>query len=322
MRWIDDLKTALDQSGMAVLVTLARVEGSAPRAAGTKMVVHRNGVVGTIGGGNLEHKVIDQARKMLGVDECGPRLQKYPLGPLLNQCCGGHVSVLLEKVTRNHRTLLREFEARERKPIYLRSAVSGDTVNKEIVSADWVRALGIGQEAESLPMLVTENLVESEDFLLEQLEEQIPHIVLFGSGHVGRALVPVLASLNVTITWVDGRATEFPDVIPNNVTKQVSDDALHVVEAGSSGAIYLVMTYSHDIDYDLVRAILRRGDARYCGLIGSASKRARFVQRMEKDGLTSEQIAGLTCPIGVPGTGGKRPEEIAISVAAQILQVL
>jgi xanthine dehydrogenase accessory factor len=146
---------------------------------------------------------------------------------------------------------------------------------------------------------------------------------MFGAGHVGRAVAAALAPLPFDVTWVDARADEFPEHVPLNHTKHVSEDCSGFVDAAPPGALYLVFTHSHQMDYELTAKILGRGDAVYCGLIGSKTKRARFENRLLKERVVSEEdLPKLTCPIGVPGISGKEPEVIAASVAAQLLMVV
>ena len=86
------------------------------------------------------------------------------------------------------------------------------------------------------------------------------------------------------------------------------------------GACYLVMTHSHPLDQEICAQVLQRDDFAYCGLIGSLSKRRRFERQLQKQGLSEGALQRLTCPIGVPGIQGKQPVEIALAVAAQLLQ--
>jgi xanthine dehydrogenase accessory factor len=81
------------------------------------------------------------------------------------------------------------------------------------------------------------------------------------------------------------------------------------------------MTHSHPLDYDICQRILQRDDFAYCGLIGSRAKRHRFARIMRECALPAAALDKLTCPIGVQGISGKRPEEIAIAVTAELLQV-
>ncbi len=146
-------------------------------------------------------------------------------------------------------------------------------------------------------------------------------VALFGAGHVGRALAHVLATLPAQVVWIDPRAAEFPDHVPSNVEVRVSALPVHEVASLPAGAQVLIMTHSHQLDLDLVDAALGRLDFASVGLIGSLTKRARVVKRLGLRGHGTEAISRLLCPIGIAGAGGKHPAEIAISVAAQILQI-
>jgi xanthine dehydrogenase accessory factor len=157
--------------------------------------------------------------------------------------------------------------------------------------------------------------------LLEPIEPPAFHIALFGAGHVGKALVKLLGDVPCRITWIDTRDNIFPETIPGNVTINVSDQPESEIGAIPAGSFVLVMTHSHPLDQGILVAALKRDDFRYVGLIGSATKRARFIRRLRALGLGDGELARLTCPIGVEGAGGKHPAEIAIAVAAQLLQV-
>ena len=143
--------------------------------------------------------------------------------------------------------------------------------------------------------------------------------MLFGAGHVGRALVQVLAALPCRVTWVDARESEFPISVPDNVTVVATDMPEAEVAAAPRGAYFLVMTHSHPLDQTLAEAILRRGDFAYFGLIGSISKRRQFERRMSQRGFSEASFKDMTCPIGVPGITGKEPSTIAVAVAAAIV---
>lgn len=153
--------------------------------------------------------------------------------------------------------------------------------------------------------------------LFEAVSAPAWHIALYGAGHVGRALAALLGTLDCRVTWIDSRPAEFPSVLPGNVT--VAHD-LPPAEL-PPGTCVLVMTHDHALDFDLVAAALPRAELPFVGLIGSETKRARFVSRLAKAGLPADAIRRLTCPIGLPGTGDKAPAEIAIAVAAQLLQI-
>lgn len=149
-------------------------------------------------------------------------------------------------------------------------------------------------------------------------------LALFGGGHVGKALVNVLAPLPFAITWIDSRDEIFPAQVPDNVQCEHSDPVQAAVAGLASGSRVLVMSFSHAEDLDIVAACLKRlrerDDLPYVGLIGSKSKWATFRHRLEECGFGEADFARVTCPIGVPGITGKQPEVIAVAVAAQLLQ--
>jgi xanthine dehydrogenase accessory factor len=157
--------------------------------------------------------------------------------------------------------------------------------------------------------------------LLEPLLPPAWNVAVFGAGHVGRALVGLLGGLPCRVSWIDARAGEFPAEVPAGVERIVAEAPADEVADLPAGCDVVVMTHSHELDQEIVEAALRRHDLRYLGLIGSATKRARFLARLAERGFPPDQLARLTCPVGVPGAGGKLPAEIAIAVAAQLLQV-
>ena len=154
-------------------------------------------------------------------------------------------------------------------------------------------------------------------------ERTLP-VALFGGGHVGHALVQVLANLPFSLTWVDSRDGVFPARLPQGVICEHSDPVQAAVADVTPGALVLIMSFSHAEDLDIVAACLLRqraqGDLPYIGLIGSKTKWATFRHRLEARGFSAAELAHVTCPIGVPGILGKDPEVIAVAVAAQLLQ--
>ena len=151
-------------------------------------------------------------------------------------------------------------------------------------------------------------------------------VALFGGGHVGHALIDVLARLPLLVTWIDSRDEIFPASLPSNISCQYSDPVQAEVGALASGSRVLVMSFSHAEDLEVVAACLTRqrlqADLPYLGLIGSQTKWATFQRRLAARGFSAQELAHVTCPIGVAGISGKEPEVIAVAVAAQILQTL
>ena len=160
--------------------------------------------------------------------------------------------------------------------------------------------------------------------LKQRLLSQAKPLALFGGGHVGHALVNVLSMLPFQVQWIDSRDEIFPAELPANVVSDHSDPVHAAVDALPSDACVLIMSFSHAEDLDVVAACLKRqrlqGDLKFVGLIGSKTKWATFQHRLEAKGFSAEELAFITCPIGVEGIHGKEPEVIAVAVAAQLLQ--
>lgn len=141
-------------------------------------------------------------------------------------------------------------------------------------------------------------------------------IALFGAGHVGRAVVRVLATLRCRVDWIDAREEQFPASLPTNVHASAPVDPVALVRQLPAGSTMVVMTHDHALDFSLVAAGLER-DVAAVLLIGSATKRARFARRLG----TLAADPRFVCPIGDPAWGGKLPAEIAIATAAELLRV-
>jgi xanthine dehydrogenase accessory factor len=163
------------------------------------------------------------------------------------------------------------------------------------------------------------------DALRQRLAPAHLPVALFGGGHVGHALVAALGLLPFDVTWVDSREGIFPQQLPENVQCEQSDPVQAAVPALAPQSRVLIMSFSHAEDLDIVLACLARqraqADLPYIGLIGSRTKWATFRKRLTERGYTEAELAQVTCPIGVPGIDDKRPEVIAASVVAQLLQV-
>ena len=145
---------------------------------------------------------------------------------------------------------------------------------------------------------------------------------LYGAGHVGRAIAHLLATLPCRVQWIDERESEFPppDSSAPHIQRLCVEPVQAEVQHAPPGAFYLVLTHRHDLDLAITETILRRADFAWLGLIGSATKRARFLARLAERGVPASSLTRLTCPIGLAGINGKQPELIALAVVAQLLQ--
>lgn len=323
--WVTTALDILQRKKAFVLVTVIRTQGSVPRETGTKMFVTDNNVIDTIGGGNFEFIVIEQCRKMLATNNSDVRLQHYPLGPLTRQCCGGRVSVLLEMITLLQVPLLRSFVSaiKSENGLTLVTDFSKKSAKKSLthglVDTPSIRDFERNLFACNSKDLSDKNIAA---FLEPLPTPQIP-LYIFGAGHVGRAVVDIVSKLPFRIIWVDPRPNEFPNVLPYGVTKVTEGDFIALINEAPSNAYYLIFTHSHPLDFSITAAILEKGDFIYCGLIGSATKKARFKSRFFKEcNLDEAQLSRLTCPVGIECISGKEPIKIAVSISAQLIQTL
>ena len=375
-RCFSSLSALVKEGQPCALVTVAGVAGSAPREAGARMIVAPEQLLGTIGGGNLEFEAARIARARLADPAAGPRrfVELFPLGPMLEQCCGGAVYLHFELFTAaageapaTWLRLAREAE-QDNAPAVLASRVlqaahegvagadsgsdpgavaalpeggsgkavataaglvapSGDAELDRLAQARAPALLtGAGGEGGALlhPLKETSSVLPelADALFFEILRPCDFQVVLFGAGHVGQALTQVLTgAVPCRILWIDSRPGQFPAAAPDNVETRAAQDPVAQVGGLPPDAYCLVMTHSHELDQNLCEALLRRGDFAWLGLIGSATKQRRFMQRFKEKGLTQAQLARLTCPIGIPDIQSKQPGAIAVSVAAQLLQL-
>jgi xanthine dehydrogenase accessory factor len=313
---MDDWIDAIGQ-GQAVLVTVAMVEGSGPREPGAKMLVDAARLYGTVGGGHLELRAAEIARAMLA-SGAPPRLERFALGPSLGQCCGGVVHLAFERLEADHADLLAQ---RHGQDSFRLSCLDGEPATALFDDAG--RQLAGASAPQFAHTRCTHVMQEGSGrrWLVDPLFAPRAHLMLFGAGHVGAALVRALAALPCRVTWVDERDDLFPAVLPANVAVEATDTPEALVAKASAGTSFLVMTHSHALDLRLSEAILSRPGADWFGLIGSHTKRKQFEHRLRARGFGQARIDAMVCPIGLPGIGGKAPAVIAASVAAQLLQV-
>ena len=311
--WARAALARLDAHDEAALVTVLATEGSAPREAGTKMVVWRGGQDGTIGGGNLEYRVADQARRMLDGGQAHFAIQDYPLGPLLGQCCGGRVRLLVERIDGESLAWLdaaaRACEAGA--PFRLRAEIMGGGLARSVAAA----GVDTADNSPRTPIPEVRTLSET-------ITPKRPRLVMFGAGHVAQAVARAFAPLPFHLDWLASREDLRPEAGGTSADILSEDELEACLEAAPADAFFAIFTHSHDLDYRLTRAALRRGDFRYLGLIGSATKRVRFERRLRDDGLTDTDLSRLTCPIGIPALKSKAPSVIAVALAAELLQLL
>ncbi|PWE32095.1 xanthine dehydrogenase accessory protein XdhC [Maritimibacter sp. 55A14] len=308
------LRAAIARHGPVARVVIAEVAGSAPREPGAAMLVWPGGQSGTIGGGALEWEAAGIARDRLAAARAAPGheylekdegrgaalILRRPLGPALGQCCGGAVVLVVEIFA-----AVPEAEAG-----VVARPVSGAAEMPLALRRLLAQARSGGHAP--VPQLL-------EGWMVEPLSRAQREIWIWGAGHVGRALVATLAPLpEFAITWVDTAADRFPEDVRDGITQLVAVNPADLVAHAPATAEHLVLTYSHALDLELCHRLLGHGFAR-AGLIGSATKWARFRRRLRQLGHSPARISRIDCPIGDPALG-KHPRAIAIGVASEMLR--
>ncbi|MCX7285575.1 MAG: xanthine dehydrogenase accessory protein XdhC [Novosphingobium sp.] len=302
MDWLDHLRSVPAGTVPMAMISVLATEGSAPRGAGTRMLVTAQAEHGTIGGGALEYRAVEQARAVLAHPPGTWRVQDYPLGPLLGQCCGGRVRVLVEHVDRDALG-------------WLDDAGDGRVLISQLKAGAIQRHVTDGPAA---PLSARGDRPREGSRLAELIGPPRRPIYLFGAGHVGQAIARHIAGLPMRLAWFDTRplfeTIDGVTVVPESAIAQC------VAEAPDDAAV-VILTHDHALDYRLTLAALTRAPLAFTGLIGSQTKRARFLSRLERDGMSAEARGRLTCPIGLPGVTGKEPDVIAIALLAQLLRL-
>jgi xanthine dehydrogenase accessory factor len=330
---LPELRKLRSQGEDACLVSIVNVRGSAPREPGATMLVSTsNGVIGSMGGGQLEYLCSQKAASaLLAKPQPGSSswLRTFPLGSSFGQCCGGVVDVHFEVISASGESWLdcASDHHENRRDFVL---VSGSNGTSAVVGELACEGFGVDEKTlESVSIKARKMLKdktsdcwdgEARTFYRCIVDTDF-EVALFGAGHVGSALVAVLGMLECSVRWIDNRRGVIPEYLPDNITAIECASPAREVDAMPAGTSFVVMTHSHPLDFEICEKVLRRQDAIYCGLIGSVSKRRRFEHLMKKQGMHEALLDELTCPIGASGISGKRPAEIAIAVTAELLQI-
>jgi len=292
-----DLPGLVARHGAVARATVVRAEGSAPQGVGAAMSILPDGEFeGTIGGGALEHAALRTARRMLSAPPApwARLVQDFPLGPALGQCCGGRVTLLFE--------VFRHAEAAAL------AALAGSAISRPLASGlPPVSAVPGG------------DWTVRDGWFTEPAPPALAPLFLYGAGHVGRAVVRAFEGLPFHIYWVDVARDRFPEQAPAHVEILPAAEMTIAAARAPGDAWHVVMTFAHQLDFEICRTVLARGDFSYLGLIASKTKRARFLSRLRDAGLPDGALARLHAPLGLPGLKAKAPAEIATSLAADIL---
>ncbi len=303
------LHRLIARDGVAALVTVVGAKGSTPREAGARMVVSVGGAIsGTIGGGRLELDAMERAIAAMHEGRDASERLDLALGPSIGQCCGGAVSALVETFTGARLAAIARLAEAEAIGPFQTTAVcaGGAPIERRVVGTERLEATAA---------------VDAAGRLDESFGEPLRELLLFGAGHVGRAVVLALAPLSFHVRWIDGRRSAFPDLPLARLEQVVTGAPAAELKTASSNAFVLIMTHDHGLDLDILHAALSEQRFPYVGLIGSCTKRARFEHRLAELGHPASRIRAFTCPVGIPGITSKEPAHIAISVVAELLIV-
>ena len=264
------------------------------------MLVTAHEIWQTIGGGALEFDVMATARAMLlaraDVGRWDRQLVRRVLGPDMGQCCGGSLSLLLEKFGPDEAAVLAGLAA---------AADTGTRLAHPLVAAIPLRKAKPGEQS-------------AETMFVAPVDDGQRPLFIYGAGHVARAVVPRMIGLGFDLFLVDVVKSRFPPPNSHAATHVLAHHPETVAARAPASAVHLVMTHDHALDEAICLAILSRGDFGFLGLIGSATKRARFVRRLRQAGVAPEHLDRLVCPIGIAEISGKTPDMVALSVAAQL----
>ncbi|MES0003864.1 xanthine dehydrogenase accessory protein XdhC [Mesorhizobium sp. M0062] len=328
---VQRLRAFLASADRFALVEVASTKGSTPREKGAFMLVSQAAIFGTIGGGQLEYIAIDKARQMVGSSPSplwggsgGARRPGGGGGPPPPPPRGGGGADDRAKPPRFA-------DAATRRPLTdppHKGEGKEARIGFDEVCATLDVPLGpeIGQccggRVEVLIRIVDAALTAELIAAAEAEEAHLPHVYIFGGGHVGQALAATVALLPVHGVVIETRA-EALEGMPETVERRLTPMPEAEVRNAPAGTAFAILTHDHALDFLIVAEALKRDDAAYVGMIGSKTKRATFRNWILKsaDG-TEAELARLVSPIGGDAVRDKRPPVIAALAAAEIMTAL
>jgi xanthine dehydrogenase accessory factor len=354
MTWLSSLKKTIALNNGCVLITVIATKGSTPCSVGDKIVYSNKQLAfGSIGGGNLEFQALTLAQNLLDKDSNSTHLEKYPLGATLGQCCGGYVKVMFESFVNNstkhnkkNSWLESASDLIEKQQDFVIATIIKDQTNKENSGEKFVYTANQdsslysdsdlnGKIRDGAYNLLSENnsptIVQyqsNSESLVEVCYEKVNNtelqsVAIFGAGHISRALMPILSKLPIRIYWIDDRAEQFEQY--QGDTSQINivcDDFISGLEDLPDETYCLVITYSHQMDFDICEKIISRNSFSYLGMIGSRIKGNKFRDRLLQKGHPKETVDKFICPIGAKQKFLKSPTAIAVTIAMDLLNFL
>lgn len=293
------------------LVALIESEGSTPRSSGAYMLVNKEGwVAGTVGGGGMEYAAVCEAQKKLLAGECKSFAKRFDLTTAAGMACGGYCSLQF--------CYMPPCQATEILVEYILYKLKG--------AASWWLLLPMGagniSVQDSLPVMKHQCFykLDGQEYFAQEYNYD-GSVFIFGAGHVARELVPLLTHLGFRCLVYDDRA-EFADpaVFPTAFrVQQVDYTKLGEVCSPTCRDYTVVMTRGHVHDANCERFLLKTR-VPYIGIMGSKNKARLAREALLAEGYSEAELARITTPIGID-IGSETPAEIAVSIAAQLIQV-
>jgi xanthine dehydrogenase accessory factor len=293
----DDLDLLVDAAHSAAaalpsaLVTVLASTGSTPRHPPAKMIVRSDGTAsGTIGGGRLEAEIMEAAA---AVASGASPLRLHRATRDFGMCCGGALDLWIEPLDAARADALMEVARRlaRRLPTALATSLTAPGGKQALV--------------EDPCLEIRRPRLEGDCFVEPVLPRD--RLLLFGNGHVARALAGLAAGTGFEVVVCDD------DV----------DYVLASVGPFGRGDHAIIATRDHDLDQAVLDQLLPRRELASIGMLGSQRKRERFRARVESRfgrDLGDADWARLRCPVGID-IGAETPEEIAVSIVAELVRI-
>lgn len=340
-----ELLSALQTEDHVMLATIISTSGSTPASAFSKMLIKRGGTesVGTVGGGCLEGDVLEAAKRLYQDDKA--EIMTFHLNEdefVQGLICGGSLDVLIEPITKNDFTLVRDLKALrdEGEDCILTTVLSssGKILAKVLVlgedSSELEKELtGLKSSIPNLKSLLTEELhkahhrnetrrmkLAESELILEPIQGT-PSLIIFGGGHVSRYVCKAATMAGFRITVVDDRpqyanSERFPEAARTLATDYT--EAFAQLDVKPSTYIVIV-TRGHRYDEEILENSLRTR-AKYIGMIGSKRKVFTTYEHLVERGVPVESLKRVRAPMGIE-IGATTAEEIGISIVAELIAV-
>ena len=336
---IFDIWTLLSENTPFVLATIIQKEGSAPRKIGARMIVLQDGnIINTIGGGYLEARVIEDAFTLFKSGQS--QISDYHLSgkdaDSEDMICGGRITVLLEWIEADEdtKTLFQKTInlIQEKKNFmfvtgYIKNGGSPSIeLKRDILTAE--RALSGDQKVPDKLKRYMENIsppaIHMEDgqhgFFIESFGTP-ETVFIFGAGHIAKQIATLTDVIGMETVVLDDRKTFASSNRFRSADVIVPVDFKKAFEGLTitAGSYIIIVTRGHIYDRDVLREALKT-DAKYIGMIGSKRKRDIIYQSLVKECISPDDLKRVHCPIGID-IGSETPEEIAVSIVAELISV-